>query len=66
MSLYLAVNIYNHIPGDLLVTDGALPGGVIRQGQVVQDAGPAVDMAAPGQLLARQVLCVQVFCVQVF
>ena len=34
--------------GDLRVADGALARGVVGQGQVVQDAGPAEDVAAPG------------------
>ena len=33
--------------GDLRVADGALARGVVGEGQVVQDAGPAEDVAAP-------------------
>ena len=35
---------------DGLVTDGALPPGVIGQGQVMKDARPAEHMAASGYL----------------
>ena len=35
---------------DGLVADGALPPGVIGQGQVMEDARPAEHMAASGDL----------------
>ena len=38
---------------DGLVADGALPPGVVGQRQVVQDARPAEDVAAPGDLGGR-------------
>ena len=36
--------------GDLGVADGALARGVVGEGEVVQDAGPAEHVAAPGRL----------------